>query len=166
MNRHEHLFDLLTSFETAFLVTNGTQGPHARPLSVASIEGTTILWFLTSVGSEKAQEIEFDPQVLVTFQGKGKFVVLRGTATTTQDRAKLDELFREPHRIWFPKGAHDPSLAAVKVKVDHAEYWDQTGTKGLRFVVDALAAYVTGDVVDAPSGSHGELHPAAGRPPT
>lgn len=165
-NKHEHLFSLLTSFETAFLVTNGTEGPHARPLSVAAIDGATIVWFLTSVGSEKAHEVQFDPHVVVTFQGNGKFVVLRGTATLHHELATLQELFSEPHRIWFPRGVADPSLVALRVKVDHAEYWDQSGTKGLAFFVQALGAYLGGHEVTPPSGRHDELHPIAGRPST
>jgi general stress protein 26 len=163
-NKHEHLQRLLESFHTAFLVTRGELGPHARPLTVAGVEGPTVVWFMTTLDSPKVEEIRRDPEVLVTFQDKRRFVVLRGKAELVLDRDKVDRFWSEGQRIWFPLGADDPSLVLLRVKVDDAELWDQSGTQGLKFALAAARAYVGGTTPDETEEGHAELHPGAGRP--
>jgi general stress protein 26 len=163
-NKHEHLQRLLESFDTAFLVTQGELGPHARPLTVAAVEGPTVVWFMTSLESPKVNEIRRDPDVLVTFQEKGRFVVLRGKAELVFDRAKVDRYWTEPQKVWFPLGKEDPSIVLVRVKVDDAELWDQSGVRGLKLALAAAKAYVAGTTPDEVEGRHAEIHPGIGRP--
>ncbi|CAN5267815.1 hypothetical protein BH09MYX1_BH09MYX1_53690 [soil metagenome] len=163
-NKHQHLTRLLATFDTGFLMTQGLNGPHARPLAVARVEGPTVVWFLSSLISEKVQEILFDRSVLVTFQGGDAFVVVRGTASIVDDREALASLWSEPHRAWIPKGLDDETLVAIRVTVDHAEVWDQSGTKGVSYIAESLAASLGGTPPLDPKGRHEELHPSAGRP--
>src|SRR5262249_11355441 len=163
-NKHEHLTRLLESFDTAFLITQGDRGPHARPLTVAAVEGPTIVWFMTSLESPKVNEIRRDPEVLVTFQDKGRFVALRGKAELVFDREKVDRYWSEPQRVWFPLGKEDPSIVLVRVKVDDAELWDQSGVRGLKFALAAAKAYVAGTTPDEVEGRHAEIHPGIARP--
>jgi general stress protein 26 len=163
-NKHQHLQRLLESFDTAFLVTQGELGPHARPLTVAAVEGPTVVWFITSVDSPKVQEIRRDPEAMVTFQSTGKFVVLRGKAEVVLDRARVDQYWTETQRVWFPLGREDPSLVLLRVKVDDAELWDQSGAHGIRFAIAAARAYVGGATVDEVEGRHLEMHPGVARP--
>src|SRR5690242_9237045 len=108
-NKHQHLQRLLESFDTAFLVTHGELGPHARPLTVAGVDGPTVVWFMTAIDSPKVEEIRRDPDVMVTFQGKGRFIVLRGKAELVFDRARVADYWTEVQRVWFPLGKDDPS---------------------------------------------------------
>jgi general stress protein 26 len=163
-NKHEHLQRLLESFDTAFLITLGELGPHARPLTVAAVEGPTVVWFMTDLASPKVNEIRRDPDVVVTFQGKGKFVVLRGKAELVLDREKVDRYWTEVQRVWFPLGKEDPSLVLLRVKVDDAELWDQSGARGLKFVLAAAKAYVAGTTPNDDEGRHTEIHPGIARP--
>jgi general stress protein 26 len=163
-NKHMHLQRLLESFDTAFLVTQGQLGPHARPLTVAGVDGPTVVWFMTSLESPKVEEIRRFPEAMVTFQGKGKFVVLRGKAELVFDRAKVDHYWTELQRVWFPLGKEDPTLVLVRVRVDDAELWDQSGARGIKFALAAAKAYAAGKTPDEVEGRHAEIHPGIGRP--
>ena len=45
-----------------------------------------------------------------------------------KDPQRVQDLWRKRHRRWFPLGKQDPDLAALRVRIDRAEYWDeQTG---------------------------------------
>jgi general stress protein 26 len=163
-NKHEHLQRLLETFDTAFLVTQGELGPHARPLTIAAVEGPTVVWFMTNLESPKVEEIRRDPDVLVTFQDKARFVALRGKAELLFDREKVDQYWTEAQKIWFPLGKEDPSLVLVRVKVDDAELWDQSGMRGLKFALAAAKAYVSGTTPDEVEERHAEIHPGVARP--
>jgi hypothetical protein len=59
---------------------------------------------------------------------------------------------------WFPTGPSDPDIVLVDCEMDFFEYWDVTGTAGLRFVLEAGKALVQGRAVnDVRAGAHGEL---------
>ena len=58
----------------------------------------------------------------------GRYVSPSGTATVVKDPRRVQDLWRKRHRRWFPAGKQDPDLAALRVRIDRAEYWDeQTG---------------------------------------
>jgi general stress protein 26 len=164
MNKHQHLQKLLESFDTAFLVTHGELGPHARPLTVVGVDGPTVVWFMTNLESPKVEEIRRDPDVMVTFQGRGRFVVLRGKAELVLDHEKVDRYWTEAQRVWFPLGREDPSLVLVRVKVDDAELWDRAGARGLKLALATAKAYVGGTTPEDVDGEHEEIHPGIGRP--
>ena len=42
----------------------------------------------------------------------------------SRDPAKVQSLWSEALRVWFPKGPEDPDITLIKVEVDTAEYWD------------------------------------------
>ena len=69
---------------------------------------------------------------------------LTGVARIVKDRALIDRLWTEAWKVWFPKGKDDPSIGLLEVDVSVAEYWDQSGAKGIRYLFEAVAAYVRG----------------------
>lgn len=52
-----------------------------------------------------------------------EYVSLSGRARIIQDRQKLNELWFEGLRVWFPRGPDDPEIALLAVQVDEARYW-------------------------------------------
>lgn len=139
-DKREHLKELLESFDTAMLMTHHAEKAHARPMAIASVEGTNTIWFVTSMDSPKADEIRKDSRVSATFQSSRRYVALSGTAELVDDRTKLDELWRPSWKVWFPNGKDDPSITLIRVTVKDAEYWDNAGTKGIRYVFEAAKA--------------------------
>lgn len=138
------LSELLKKFDTAMLVTRTAGGElRARPLSFAGEEGGR-LHFSTAAESPKVAELHDDPRVAVTMQDGARYISISGTAEVSGDPGLIARLWREPWRVWFPGGKDDPSLRIVTVTPTAAEYWDQSGTRGIKYLVEMVKAYATG----------------------
>jgi general stress protein 26 len=139
----DHLYDLLEGFDTAMLVTTQADGSfRGRPMAVAALKKDADTYFATSLESPKIAEIEAYPDVIVTFQSSSQFAVVKGTASVVRDRAMIDTLWSEAWRLWFPAGKDDPSLCLLKVDAREAEYWDNSGAQGLKFLFEGVKALV------------------------
>ena len=127
----------------------------ARPMAVQNRPFNGTLWFLTRSTSEKVEEIEKDHDVLLTFAASkdSKYVVLKGTATLSQDRWKIRELWEPMYKAWFPKGDEDPEIAVVRVQVTEADYWEASSSKVVMMAKYAVAA-VTGGKVEVGEAGH------------
>lgn len=157
--QQSHLYDLINDFDTAMLVTYsaGARGLHARPMAVAELKADGDAYFATSIDSTKVAEIENDPRVTVTFQGRAKFAAVAGTAHIERDPAMIDRLWKEAWRVWFPKGKDDPSLCLIRVEAEEGEYWDNAGAKGFKYAIEALRAYVAQDRPKTNPDQHGKV---------
>lgn len=142
---HDKLKELLSGFETAMLVTRTPEGElRSRPMAIAEIERDGTLWFLTQNDSAKVDEIMDDRQVNVAMQSGLKFVSISGIATAVQDRRKLHKIWNEAWRHWFPDGKDDPSLLLLRVDGRSGEYWDNSGSSGIKYLIEAGKAYLAG----------------------
>jgi general stress protein 26 len=139
------LHDLLTEFGVAMLVTRTADGSlRARPMALAQAEPNGTLWFASDRHSGKVDELESDGHVAVTMQSKMKFVSLSGRATTVDDRAKLAELWKVEWSVWFPGGKDDPNVVLLRVDGSAGEYWDNSGASGVKYLLEAGKALLTG----------------------
>lgn len=137
--------ELLQEFGIAMLVTRTLAGQlRARPMAIAEVEPDGTVWLLTDRHSGKLNEIDQDHQINVTAQSSGKFLSLSGTATPMEDRQKIAALWKEPWKVWFPGGKDDPSLVLLKIRGSAGEYWDNSGTSGLKYLIEAGKAYLSG----------------------
>lgn len=157
MDTHEHLFDIIEDFDTAMLVTRGTGNFHARPMAVARFEDGTDAYFATSIDSPKVAEIEAHPDVLLTFQGTSTYASVEGRASVVKDRALIEKLWSPAWKAWFPQGKDDPSLCILKIDPLSAEYWDNSGTKGLRYLFEGAKAVLQGRKAQADASQHAEV---------
>lgn len=135
--------DLLDAFDTAMVVSVGDRELRGRPLAIVEREDDATVWFVTGRDSEKVAEIEADPSVAVIMQAGTKQLALAGRAAIVDEREKIDALWKESWRVWFPDGPEDPNIVLVRVKPTSAEYWDQRGLKGVRYLIEAAKAFVT-----------------------
>lgn len=149
-DHREHLFQLIEDFDVAMLVTSTSDGRmRARPMALAKRSGEDgHLYFATAVDSPKVHEVEEDSRVNVVMQSKARFVSVTGRARVMKDRALVERLWSETWKVWFPAGKDDPALCIVAVDPEEAEYWDQGGGKGLRYLFDAARAYLSGTTPD------------------
>ena len=158
----KHLHDIVETFHAAMFVSLKESGElHARPMTIAGIEGDSDMWFATFGDSSLIHEIARTPKVLVTLQGNLKFATLWGTAEIVEDRRIVERLWKEAWKTWFKGGKDDPMIRLVKVRVGGGEYWDQSPTRGVRFLVEAVKAYVEGKtpelVPELSEGQHGRV---------
>lgn len=154
------LHELLDEFGVAMLVTRTPDGSlRGRPMALAEAQPDGTLWFATDRHSGKVDELERDGHVVVTMQSSTKFVSLSGMAAVVDDRAKLAQLWKVAWKVWFPGGKDDPNIALLRVDGTAGEYWDNSGTSGLKYLIEAGKALVTGsrpDVGDDPK-IHGKV---------
>jgi len=149
------LWELVQKFRTAMLITRAPDGSlRGRPLSLASKHDGGKLYFSTSIDSPKVEEMAASPEVVVTLQDSALYVSISGTAQISRDPALIERLWSEPWRVWFPEGKSDPSLSIVTVTPREAEYWDQTGAKGIKYFLELIKAYATGTTPESGASSN------------
>lgn len=136
------LGELLKGIDIAMLTTLGDAGyPVSRPLSTqdTSYNGE-VIWFFTERDSPKVGEIRRHPKVNLGYASKDKniYVSIAGDARVLRDQAKIDELWSDALKAFFPNGKDDPNLVLLEVSVRTAEYWEGPSSligKLLTFVV-------------------------------
>ena len=114
------------------------------------------LYFFTKADSEKIEHIERNPNVSVAFSDPDdqNYVMMAGTASVLNDRAKIEELWSEPMRTWFPDGADDPAIRLLKTDIHRAEYWD-TPSSAVVYAYGYVKAALTGK--PAKPGDHAKV---------
>jgi len=145
-DKFETFQDILESFDNAMLITHSRDGRlRARPMAIAQIESESNLWFITSEDSAKVKELEMDPRVCAAFQGKNRFLSITGHATVSKDRDKIDEVWHDSFKLWFPDGKEDPSIELIQLVSEEGEFWDRSGVQKLKYLFEAGKAYVSGE---------------------
>ncbi|HEY3329718.1 MAG TPA: pyridoxamine 5'-phosphate oxidase family protein [Capsulimonadaceae bacterium] len=139
------LYELIKDHKVAMLTTRGSDGTlHSRPMATQEAEFDGTLWFLTGKDTHKVDDINADYEVNVSYSGKSSsYVSVSGTATFTQDSTKIDELWSELYKAWFPKGKEDPNILVLKVEVNSAEYWESPSSP-VATLVGFIQAIATG----------------------
>ena len=155
--------ELVKGIRIAMMTTLAPDGSiDARPMAVPQASKDTLfdgtLWFLTRQSSDKVGEIHDDHHVTLTFANPSdsKYISLKGRATVTYDRGKINELWNPMYKAWFPKGESDPEIAVVRVDVSEGDFWEASDSK-LIVYAKYLAAAVTGGSV--PVGTSGHVTP-------
>lgn len=146
MDTKQQLTEIIGEFNHGMLITTGLDGaPRARPMALGAVDDDGALWFATSAGSGKMDEIGENNQVGVALQGGGKFVSISGRARTVREHGRMQELWNESWRPWFPGGPEDSQLVLLRVDPIEAEYWDTAGVKGMKYAFEALKAAARGE---------------------
>ncbi|MET0250377.1 MAG: pyridoxamine 5'-phosphate oxidase family protein [Sphingobium sp.] len=111
--------------------TNGGQ-IGARPMSNnRDVDYDGDSYYFTTDDSLMVQDIERDPKVGLTFQGKAGllhmrpfFIAVEGGAALIRDRAAFDAHWNADLDKWFEQGADTPGLVMIKVSAKRIHYWD------------------------------------------
>jgi len=123
----ETLRKLIDEIEIAMLTTvTESNSLRSRPMITARHEFDGDLWFFTMLDDPKVAEIKSHPQVNVTYASPNndRYVSLTGSAEVVTDRKRIETLWNEDARDWFPDGAEQQNLALLRIDVAEAEYWD------------------------------------------
>lgn len=113
--------------KTAMLTTADISGqPRSRPMHTHQMQDDGVIWFFTGKDTHTAKEVTANPMVNLSYTDPGSnlYISVNGIASLTSDPHKVDELWVEMLRAWFPKGKNDPNLTLLRVDVTEAEYWD------------------------------------------
>jgi general stress protein 26 len=170
-NLHDKVFSLIKDIRVAQLVTTSADGRlRARPMVAQQQTYNGDLWFFTPMASEKVDDIQADAEVILTYSDPSNqnYVGISGHAEVLKDRSKIQELWTEPMRTWFPKGPDDPNLALLKVSVHEADYWDAP-SGAVVHAYGYVKAVVTGQAPNPGDSGHLDFEKhqaqAEGRPP-
>jgi len=152
MDKAEQNFrELLQKFDTAMLVTHASVGGpcHARPMAVAETSEDGSIWFISRADAPKIEEIDHDREIVAVFQQPRQYLSVSGRAELHQDRARIHKVWKESYQAWFD-GKDDPNIVLIRLNPSEAEYWDNTGAKGLGFALKYATALVTGQQIKGP----------------
>lgn len=143
------LNDLIEGIDFAMLTTIDGGVLRSRPMSTQEFEFNGGLWFFTSSKTHKIEEIEKDNRVNVSYAAPddNTYVSVSGTAEVVKDQAKIDELWSDILKAWFPEGKDSPDLVLLKVVVEQAEYWDSPSSTIVQ-IAGFLKAIATGESAD------------------
>jgi general stress protein 26 len=152
------LKELIKNIDFCMLTTIDERGDlHSRPMSSnGDIDPNGDLWFFTGASSHKVSEINGTPRVNLSFADPSNqhYVSVTGRAQLVLDRNKIDELWREQFKMWFPEGKQDPNVALLRIKIEKAEYWDSPSST-ISYALNFVSAIVTGEEPDM--GEHKQL---------
>ncbi len=139
------------------LVTHTPEGElRGRPMAIAEIEDDCRLWFFSGSTCGKVEEIKDDSQVSIICQREESiYLSISGIATVNRERTKINALWKESFRTYFPKGKDDPDIALIHVVPEDGEYWDNEGFNKIKYIFQAAKAYATGTV---PAIEEGQQH--------
>jgi len=125
----------------------------ARPMNVRNVDDEGNLWFLSAADSHKNQELTAESTVALYFQGSphSDFLHLKGRATVSKDRQKIEELW-EPHiKTWFTEGVDDPRITVIKVVPSEGYYWDTKhgyAVAGVKMLIGAMFGTTMDDSIE------------------
>ncbi|MBK8018518.1 MAG: pyridoxamine 5'-phosphate oxidase family protein [Betaproteobacteria bacterium] len=115
MDKRDHLIGMLQDFETAMLFTRSARGMLCgRPMALAEVQDDGTLYFCTDLDAAKVRELTADPHAAVAVQEKDRFASLSGFARIDTDRERIDRLWKDSWKLWFPRGKDDPDLCLIQ----------------------------------------------------
>jgi general stress protein 26 len=118
---------MIEHIDIGMLTTRDPRGAlHSRPMLTRGFDSDGVLWFFTYENAHKVDEVARNHEVNISYARPEEhvYISVSGTADLVVDRAKMTELWDDALRPWFPAGLDEPDLALLKVKIQHAELWD------------------------------------------
>ena len=122
------VWELMKSIGYAMLVTREEDKMRARPMAAFVERDDHAVYFLTDARHPVQDAVARSPVVNLSFADVGShaYVSVSGTAISSNDRAKIRELFATPARAWWDN-ADDPNIRLLKITPEEAEFWDSPG---------------------------------------
>jgi len=151
--------ELVKAAPTCMLGTGlGDLPPHLCPMQVQDVDSDGCLWFFSGADSAHNAHIGEDPRVQLVFcnNSNHEYLAVYGKAEITRDIHKVDELWTNMVKIWFPDGKDDANLTLICVCPEKVHYWDVKDGK-----LVAMAKILVGAVTGSPKdiGVEGDLNP-------
>jgi general stress protein 26 len=142
--------ELVKDITTCMFCTEVENLPFkARPMATLDVDDDGNLWFLSSIGSNKNDEIKTDDQVQLIYAkgGNSHFLSISGKAHITKDQKKIDELWNGFAKAWFQGGKDDPNISVIEIIPEEVYYWDTVHGKMVSLLKIA-ASVVSGKTMD------------------
>lgn len=143
----DRVWELAEKIGFCMFVTWDGDRQQARPLSSRLRRDEHAIYFLVSAEGHKNEQIDEYPVVNLSYADtKGmNFVSISGTASLSNDRARIKELWSDFDKAWWDN-ADDPDIRLLTVVPERAELWDSPGR--LVAFTALLTSAVTGNQPD------------------
>lgn len=151
-----HLLELIADIKVAMLTTQDKQGNlRSRPMQTAECGEDGSFWFFTSDHGAKADEVDSDPRVNLSYAmpEKNRFISVSGMGEIVHDLAKKKELWKPIYKTWFAEGVDDSHCALLRVYIEKAEYWDAPSSTFVE-VLGFTKALLTGESYKGDAKGH------------
>ena len=156
------LFEMIDELETAMLTTRRRDG-HLVSRAMANQKHApgADLWFVTTDGTDKLDEVAADPHVNLAYykDRTREWVSVAGLAKVSRDRAIIRELYAPDWKAWFPDEGDprhgtpdDPRMVLIGVDVHSAVYLEVNKPQPL-VLYEIAKGWLTGTDPDI-----GEMH--------
>ena len=139
----EKFKELVGHESTCLFTTQLTRIPlTTRPMAIQKVDDKGHFWFLSAHDSDKNREIAADPrvQLFISNPSNYEFLSIFGYATYSRDRQKIDELWNDIAKAWFPEGKDDPRITVIKFEPEQGFYWDTKSGKLVSLIKIAASA--------------------------
>jgi general stress protein 26 len=115
----------------------------SRPMASLARPDDGKIYFITRLDA-KVGEIGGSAPVNLAYSDahKNTYVSVSGIARTSQDRAKLHELWSMFSEAWLPQGPDAEDIALITVEPHEAKLWDSTSSN-LVYTAKVLTAVAT-----------------------
>ena len=110
--------------EYCFIITHDGKGhANARLMQPFGPDEDLNIWFGTSAGSRKVQEIQKYENVALTFShaGESAYVTMKGTASVTSDAEIKQHYWRTSFFDFWPEGSQSEGYPVIKFVPIHIE---------------------------------------------
>ena len=143
------LYDLIDDIEIAMLTTiEANGGLHTRPMANQEADENGDIWFFTDRTTSVAKNVRANPKLSLGYSNASNtYVAVTGTGRIVDDCARMDELWSDELKAWFPKGKDDPNLTLLCVTPERGEFWD-AGSSTIVSAIGYLRAKITGANAD------------------
>lgn len=143
----DRVWQLAEKIGFCMFVTWDGDRQQARPLSSRLRRDEHAIYFLVSAEGHKNEQVDEYPVVNLSYADtKGmNFVSISGTASLSNDRARIKELWSDFDKAWWDN-ADDPDIRLLTVVPERAELWDSPGR--LVAFTALLTSAVTGNQPD------------------
>jgi general stress protein 26 len=158
----DQFYRLIDDIRVAMMTTRRPDGHlESRAMANQKRAAGADLWFVTSEGTGKLRDIEYDPHVNLAYfrSGSYEWVSASGVASVSRDRDKIRELYEPDWKAWFgaegdPRHgtADDPRIVLIGIDVHAAVYLEVNKPKAV-VLFELAKGWLTGERVEP-----GEIH--------
>ena len=164
-NEIEKFYGMIEDIEIAMMTTRRSDG-HLRSRAMATQKRAAgaDLWFVTSDGSAKLDDLAQDSHINLTYYKPSsmEWISVSGIATVSHDRPTIHELYATDWKAWFAEEGDprhgtpdDPRMVLIGVKVHAAEFLEVNKPKPI-VLYEIAKGWLTGKEPDI--GQMHELH--------
>ncbi|GGR84145.1 pyridoxamine 5'-phosphate oxidase family protein [Deinococcus sedimenti] len=142
----QELSKLIHGVKFAMLTVQNADGHlHAHPMTTQEVEFDGDIWFIGGKDTAQVAAMRQHPQVNVSYSrpDKGVYVSVNGTAELVEDREKLDALWSDMYKAYFPEGKEDPNIQLIRISANGAEYWEGEGK--VRSLIEIARGMIKGE---------------------